>query len=165
MELDEAERLQRNEYQRRWRSDNPEKWNAIQRRHLSNNPDAAKTRQARWRSANPERSREINRRSYRPEVSKAAKQRRYDADPAKAKDTDVKKKWKRMGYPEPTRPRPEMCELCGRSGGAKALHLDHDHATGKFRGWLCVRCNMALGLLRDSPQLLRDLADYLERNS
>jgi hypothetical protein len=36
------------------------------------------------------------------------------------------------------------CELCGQ---VKNLQLDHDHETGCIRGWLCVRCNIALGWL------------------
>ncbi len=40
--------------------------------------------------------------------------------------------------PKATRPRPEFCELCGQKPpvGRKILHLDHDHKTGLFRGWL-----------------------------
>jgi hypothetical protein len=63
--------------------------------------------------------------------------------------------------PEPTRPRPSACELCGRLPDKTALHMDHDHKTGKFRGWLCGWCNRALGLLRDDPILLRKAADYV----
>ena len=40
------------------------------------------------------------------------------------------------------RKKPEQCEICGAMG---RICFDHDHATGKFRGWLCVRCNGALG--------------------
>ncbi len=60
------------------------------------------------------------------------------------------------------RPRPETCEVCGRAPNSRGLHFDHDHRTGAFRGWLCHRCNMALGLLDDSPATLRALADYLQ---
>ena len=58
--------------------------------------------------------------------------------------------------------RPSVCEVCGRSGGRWSICLDHDHATGIIRGWLCGSCNRALGYVSDNPQLLRQLASYLE---
>ena len=63
-----------------------------------------------------------------------------------------------------TRPEPDTCEICGRFNST-AMHLDHDHATGKFRGWLCNGCNLGLGQFSDDPARLRAAADYLERNS
>lgn len=58
--------------------------------------------------------------------------------------------------------RPLLCEVCG--GRTKhSLHLDHDHATGKFRGWLCHNCNSALGHVKDNVETLIKLAAYLER--
>jgi hypothetical protein len=49
--------------------------------------------------------------------------------------------------------------------------IDHDHSCcsgtkscGKcIRGLLCHRCNTALGSFRDSPELLRKAAEYVER--
>ena len=38
--------------------------------------------------------------------------------------------------------------------------LDHCHATGEPRAMLCVRCNAALGLLREDPAVCRMLAEY-----
>lgn len=58
-------------------------------------------------------------------------------------------------------PQPAACEVCGQH--TKSLHLDHDHATGAFRGWLCRGCNHALGNAHDDPALLRKLADYFGR--
>lgn len=43
----------------------------------------------------------------------------------------------------------------------RRLCMDHDHVTGKCRGWLCGRCNIVLGQLGDSPERIRGLADYL----
>lgn len=62
------------------------------------------------------------------------------------------------------RPRPERCELCNEPPGPgyAGICFDHDHATGKPRGWLCDRCNKVLGLVKDDPALLRSLAGYLE---
>ena len=41
------------------------------------------------------------------------------------------------------------------------LCLDHDHKTGKFRGWLCTRCNRAAGLLSESVEVISGLAEYV----
>jgi hypothetical protein len=57
------------------------------------------------------------------------------------------------------RPRPETCEVCGSPG---RISWDHNHATGKFRGWLCGCCNSILGFARDSFSQLRLLANYVE---
>ena len=51
----------------------------------------------------------------------------------------------------------------GRAGSNRALSVDHDHATGDIRGLLCQGCNAALGLAKNSPDLLRALAAYLEK--
>lgn len=58
------------------------------------------------------------------------------------------------------RPKPVICEVCGRTG---RISWDHDHLTGKFRGWICHKCNVALGMVEDSPHILRELTAYLEK--
>jgi hypothetical protein len=55
---------------------------------------------------------------------------------------------------------PELCELCKR---APAEHLDHDHRTGAFRGWLCRICNTGLGALGDDIEGLQRALAYLQR--
>ncbi len=59
------------------------------------------------------------------------------------------------------------CFVCGipEIECTRKLSLDHCHGTGIFRGWLCRNCNSAAGLLRDSPQIARILAEYIERSS
>lgn len=64
-----------------------------------------------------------------------------------------------------TRQRPDRCEVCQSLPGKRALNWDHDHTTGKFRGWLCAHCNSALGHVMDSTARLWQLIGYLERQS
>lgn len=59
------------------------------------------------------------------------------------------------------------CAICknGRpdvSGKKTMFHVDHDHTTGKIRGLLCHSCNVSIGLMKDSPSLLRQAAEYLD---
>lgn len=41
--------------------------------------------------------------------------------------------------------------------------LDHDHTSKKFRGWLCHRCNRALGCFEDNVERMVRATDYLKR--
>ena len=56
------------------------------------------------------------------------------------------------------------CAICGvkEPGGRGAFHVDHDHSTGRNRGMLCARCNLALGYFKDNPELMRKAAEYVE---
>jgi len=59
-----------------------------------------------------------------------------------------------------------QCKICGNEspgvGKFKYLHVDHSHETGDVRGLLCQSCNTALGHMKESPDLLRSAAQYLE---
>lgn len=50
------------------------------------------------------------------------------------------------------------CAICGGEG----RDLDHDHASGAFRGVLCSPCNKGIGLLGDNSARLAAAARYLE---
>jgi hypothetical protein len=60
-----------------------------------------------------------------------------------------------------------VCAICSQppTGYRKYLGVDHCHETGKVRGLLCVKCNVAIGQLLDQPNLLRRAAEYLERSA
>lgn len=59
------------------------------------------------------------------------------------------------------RPKPSSCEVCGNGG---RIHYDHDHSTGKFRGWLCTQCNTSIGMVKDKIEILHKLISYLVKN-
>lgn len=50
---------------------------------------------------------------------------------------------------------------CAACGGLDKLVVDHHHGTGVVRGVLCSPCNVALGMLQDSPERIDALARYL----
>ncbi|OGM55889.1 hypothetical protein A3F62_01545 [Candidatus Woesebacteria bacterium RIFCSPHIGHO2_12_FULL_44_11] len=56
------------------------------------------------------------------------------------------------------------CPICNRSI-AKNLSVDHDHKTGKIRGLICNKCNLAIGNADDLSDRLRALAQYLDERS
>lgn len=60
-----------------------------------------------------------------------------------------------------------LCAICGGEGFVMASHhkmklvVDHCHASGRVRGLLCHNCNRALGLLKDSNEVLLRAITYL----
>lgn len=56
-----------------------------------------------------------------------------------------------------------VCAICGLKEDNKDLAVDHDHMTNKIRGLLCGSCNPGIGFMKDSPELLRKAAEYLEK--
>lgn len=60
----------------------------------------------------------------------------------------------------------DVCAICKeKCKTGKNLAVDHDHDQGNVRGLLCARCNMILGSVKDDPDLLRDMARYLEERA
>jgi hypothetical protein len=112
-----------------------------------------------WQYANPEKKR--------------AKQKRYqDRKPTERKllesrrdhGTERHRRERRLADIA-GRPRPDICDICGDSNSRRKdiIAFDHCHKHGHFRGWLCDRCNTTIGAAEDKPELLRAMADYLER--
>ncbi len=55
------------------------------------------------------------------------------------------------------------CLIGGEKIDSRTAKVDHCHKTGKVRGLLCSNCNVALGLLKDSPKALREAIKYLTK--
>jgi hypothetical protein len=72
--------------------------------------------------------------------------------------------WQSRGCSGPSRPEPTVCESCAQPpNGHGRLHLDHDHETGEFRGWLCSKCNTGIGLLGDTRSGLLAALKYFDK--
>lgn len=58
------------------------------------------------------------------------------------------------------------CAICHSEDTGKRttnFQVDHCHKTGAVRGLLCPKCNMAIGLFSDSPELLQRAVRYLNK--
>jgi hypothetical protein len=54
------------------------------------------------------------------------------------------------------------CAVCRLPADQGNLVVDHDHGTKAVRGLLCHNCNRALGLFKDSTDVVRRALSYLE---
>lgn len=56
------------------------------------------------------------------------------------------------------------CEICYEAFvTTRSIRVDHDHVSGLARGLLCNRCNVALGMFRDSPRILLNALAYVNQ--
>ncbi len=53
------------------------------------------------------------------------------------------------------------CAICGRT---EFIVVDHCHKSGRVRDGLCQRCNSAIGLFGDDPEMLAKAMAYLEKH-
>lgn len=64
-----------------------------------------------------------------------------------------------------------VCAICGqqefsrnRHGEPMPLFVDHNHKTGQIRQLLCSKCNSAIGMVNDDPEILIRAAEYLRKH-
>lgn len=116
---------------------NPQKYVDRVKRWQRENREKYNAKQAKWRAENPDRIREGH------------LLRKYGITQA--------------DYEGMLQEQAGGCSICGDPPPEKvSLHVDHDHDTGAVRGLLCVRCNNAIGMLRENVDLLTLVAEYLE---
>ena len=140
---------------------------------VKKNPEKARALRKTWYEKNRAREQARSRNSYAKNKQKRleqAKKRYYlnkeqfrrnnKAWIAKNRDKIRESVRKKKGMPSPIRSCPLVCECCGQQD-KRALCLDHCHKTGKFRGWLCRKCNIGLGSFSDSKEILMLAIEYL----
>jgi hypothetical protein len=110
-----------------------------------------KLARTKWRRENPDKVQEINERhaALRPDLVKA-----------RARRSSLKRKYKLTPEQvvELTEGQGGRCAICRRKS---ELVVDHCHETGRVRGMLCRRCNLGIGHLDDSAQMVRAALLYL----
>jgi len=162
----EQERLKRNS--------NKEEIAAYQREYQAANKARIREKQREWRIKNREKV-VADRKAYKSanRAKLNAQQRGRSKLVQVEKPEQYRAAWKRNNARRPAkllarneillgRKRPDACDACGGNDGG--IVFDHCHTKGHPRGWICDRCNIALGCVKDSPDRLRKLIVYIERN-
>jgi hypothetical protein len=108
-------------------------------------------------------------------ICERVRMREYKKRPeVRARETEARAAWarkKKFGvspadYAERMLKQNDACAICkGVNKDGRALAVDHDHSTNAIRDLLCGRCNTTLGRVNESPELLRAMADYLDRHN
>lgn len=59
------------------------------------------------------------------------------------------------------------CAICNGSlinpDSIKNYAIDHNHSTGKVRGFLCNNCNTSLGLMKENREAILEMVKYLDQ--
>lgn len=118
----------------------------------------------RWKKDNPDKVRLSN---STPEARASQKRKRMKRNakfPRYYKGRDLKKfykmtleDWDRM-YSE----QKGLCDICKTE--VENPVVDHNHLTGKVRGLLCRTCNLGIGHLQESPEVLLSAIEYLQKH-
>lgn len=99
----------------------------------------------------------------RPCRSKSATEWAYaNRHSARAERLNRKFKMDAADYFTKLRDQNGVCAICERLCiTGKRLAVDHSHETGKIRGLLCTRCNTALGQVKEDPEIILSMLQYL----
>jgi hypothetical protein len=92
--------------------------------------------------------------------------KRHQDNPERTKNNDLKRLYgiTLNEYNQMLADQNYKCITCGTTepGGKHGKFMvDHSHITGKVRGLLCKRCNIALGEVGDNIQTLQKMIEYL----
>ncbi len=106
-----------------------------------------------WRLANPDKQKEMNR-LYR------------EKHPRKFRHYHLKKTYGITveQYDKMFKEQNGVCAICNQQEPIHdSLAVDHSHKTNAVRSLLCTKCNLVLGQLNESVELLQKSIDYLNK--
>lgn len=151
-------------YMKAYRAANREKMRAQDAAYRAANLEKAKAGQAAWYAANSEKINERRRaqRVVNPEQEKrtVAAWRAVNSKKILAHDRMKKYGISPGAFHLMLLQQRNACGIC-KEIFSKEPHVDHCHKTGKVRGLLCGNCNRAMGLLKDSLEILESAKEYL----
>lgn len=150
------QKMARKEYARQWRKNNPQKSAEHAKRSRIKNKDKIVERQRKWCAQNKEHHIQNSKEWYKnnkDRVRDLRLQREFGMTLEEYNAMFVSQNG--------------LCSICGGGPDAKnkRLAVDHDHKTGKIRSLLCRGCNVGIGNLKDSPDLLEKAAKYIRNHS
>lgn len=123
---------------------NPEKFKQASKKWRETNPNYV----SQWKSRNKKRTKEMKRKEYLKS--------KYGISIEQYDDMRVAQQYK--------------CYVCNKheneipNAGPTALNVDHCHETGAIRKLLCMSCNIALGKVNDSIEILQRCIDYIKEH-
>lgn len=109
--------------------------------------------------------------AYCKSCMKAKSKSHREANPRRKKDLDLRYKFNITieEFDAMLTAQGGVCAICGTDepGGKGGAYfaVDHNHETGEVRGLLCNRCNRAIGMLDEDPNVLRSAIEYLNKYS
>lgn len=125
------------------------------------NPDKAKQHNKTWREKTLNRAR-IYYKENRETLLKNSKKWR------EANKHKIKNKYLKYQYGITTEQYDQIlddqnccCKLCG-SSPIKYPVVEHCHKTGRIRGIVCQKCNMAIAAVENNQHLLNKILEYIE---
>ena len=149
--MDWSDKSQVREYHRQWKEKNKVR---LKRKAIQDRPKT-RAKEAEYRAKNPEKIKGYRRAWLLKNKNK--EKGYYRKYLLKSQYGLTEAQFQKMSQ--------SQCHLCWICDAKpKRLHVDHCHATGKIRGLLCGKCNSALGLFGDNPNLLRRAICYLKHS-
>lgn len=159
---------ERREYLAAYYQANKEKAAAVGKAYREKNREAVLERERAYRQS--ARGRETQRawREANSEKVKASKRAERQRNKDTRRDYDFRQKYgiTLADYDRMFAEQDGLCAICFQPPtGGRRMAVDHNHETGKVRGLLCLRCNLAIGNLRDDPMVIASAFSYVEAHN